>query len=52
VLNASGWKRLARFGPFDFDFDTGELRKHGTRIQLQPKPQQILEILIENQGSR
>ena len=50
-MNATERKRLARFGPFEFDIDTGELREQGTRIQLQPKPQQILAALIENQGS-
>ena len=51
MVNAAVPKRLARFGPYDFDFATGELRKHGSRIQLQPKPQQVLATLIENQGS-
>src|ERR1041384_6559118 len=43
-------KRLARFGPFEFDLQTGELRKQGIRIQLQPKPQQLLAALLEQPG--
>jgi DNA-binding winged helix-turn-helix (wHTH) protein len=40
-----------RFGPFEFDGESGELRKQGIRIQLQPKAQQLLAILLETPGS-
>src|SRR5262249_26266120 len=43
-------KRVARFGPFEFDLSSGELRKQGVRIQLQPKPQQLLAALLEQPG--
>jgi DNA-binding winged helix-turn-helix (wHTH) protein/WD40 repeat protein len=43
-------KRLARFGVFELDLDAGELRKQGLRLQLQPKPLQMLAILLERPG--
>lgn len=48
---ALGRKRVARFGPFELDLESGELRKQGVRVQLQPKPQQLLLILLENAGT-
>src|SRR5258708_34222366 len=39
-----------RFGVFEFDFRSGELRKHGVRIKLQEQPCQILAILLEHRG--
>ncbi len=42
--------RQARFGPFEVDFETGELRKHGLRIKLQEKPLRVLEALVEKPG--
>jgi len=44
-------RRMFRFGPFEFDRESGELRKHGVRIQLQPKVQQLLAILLESPGN-
>jgi cholera toxin transcriptional activator len=41
---------LVRFGAFEVSFETRELRKHGMRIQLEEKPFQILEMLIESAG--
>lgn len=41
---------IARFGPFEANFETGELRKHGIKIKLQEKPFQILELLVTRQG--
>src|SRR5215831_9153672 len=49
VINVSK-KRVARFGVFELDLDAGELRKQGVRIQLQPKPLQMLAILLERPG--
>jgi DNA-binding winged helix-turn-helix (wHTH) protein len=43
-------KRLARFGVFELDLDSGELRKRGIRLPLQPKPLQMLGILLERPG--
>ena len=39
---------MVRFGVFEFDPSTGELRKLGIRVRLQAKPRQILEALLEN----
>src|SRR5262252_6897815 len=43
-------KRLIRFGVFELDLLSGELRKQGIKIQLQPKPLQMLEMLLERPG--
>ena len=39
-----------RFGAYEFDLRSGELRKHGIRIKLQEQPCQILAILLEHRG--
>lgn len=39
-----------RFGPFEVDLHTRELRKHGLRIKLQEKPFRILTLLLERPG--
>ena len=41
---------LVRFGAFEVSFELRELRKNGMRIQLEEKPFQILEMLIESAG--
>lgn len=41
---------LVRFGAFEVSFESRELRKRGMRIQLEEKPFQILETLIESAG--
>ena len=43
-------RRIARFGPFEFDPQTGELRKRGLRIKLQGQPINMLAILLEHPG--
>jgi serine/threonine-protein kinase len=42
--------RRVRFGPFEADFDAGELRKHGRRVRLQDQPLKILAVLCERAG--
>ena len=42
--------RLARFGPFEANLTTGELRKHGTRLKLQDQPFQVLKMLLARPG--
>ena len=37
-----------RFGSFELDLRTRELRKGGLRLKLETKPFQVLELLIEN----
>jgi TolB-like protein/DNA-binding winged helix-turn-helix (wHTH) protein len=40
-----------RFGDFDVDLHSGELRKHGIRIKLQAQPFQVLQMLLEHPGN-
>jgi len=39
-----------RFGTFEVDFESRELRKRGLRVRLEEKPFQILELLLERPG--
>jgi TolB-like protein/Tfp pilus assembly protein PilF len=41
---------ISRFGVFEFDCRSGELRKHGVRIALQEKPARILQALLAHAG--
>ncbi len=41
---------VIRFGPFEADLRTGELRKFGTRIKLQDQPFQVLVMLLAVPG--
>jgi TolB-like protein/DNA-binding winged helix-turn-helix (wHTH) protein len=41
---------VVRFGSFELDQRTCELRKHGLKIKLQQKPLQVLNILLERRG--
>src|SRR5216683_7331142 len=42
---------IIRFGAFEVDLDSHELRKHGLRVRLEEKPFQILKLLLEHSGS-
>ncbi len=42
--------RAVRFGAFEADLSSGELRKHGLRIKLQDQPFQILAMLLDRPG--
>jgi len=42
--------RLLRFGVFEVDLATGELRKNGARVRLQEQPFQVLTALLKNAG--
>lgn len=42
--------RIARFGVFELDLSTGELRKSGVRLRLQGQPIQVLTLLLERAG--
>src|ERR1700722_12868230 len=39
-----------RFGSFELETESGELRKQGTRIKFQDQPLQILVLLLEHAG--
>jgi TolB-like protein/DNA-binding winged helix-turn-helix (wHTH) protein/Flp pilus assembly protein TadD len=41
---------VRRFGVFEINFQSGELRKNGIRLRLSGQPFQVLEILIERAG--
>src|SRR3954471_23878920 len=42
--------RRVRFGQFEIDEKTRELRKDGTKVRLQEQPLQVLQILLEHPG--
>jgi DNA-binding winged helix-turn-helix (wHTH) protein/TolB-like protein len=42
--------RTARFGVFEVDFRSGELRRCGVRVKLQEQPFRILAMLLERPG--
>lgn len=41
---------IARFGVFEADLDSRELRKHGRRLRLQDQPFALLALLLERAG--
>lgn len=41
---------MVRFGGFEFDFSSGELRSQGRRVPLQSQPAQVLAQLLRNPG--
>ena len=43
-------RRVARFGVFELDLESGELRKNGLRVPLQEQPFRMLELLLERPG--
>jgi TolB-like protein/DNA-binding winged helix-turn-helix (wHTH) protein len=42
--------RRLRFGAFEADLHSGELRKHGLKLKLQDQPFQVLGLLLERSG--
>lgn len=42
--------RLVRFGSFELDIETGELRKSGVKVPLQEQPFRVLAMLVERPG--
>ena len=44
-------EQIARFGVFELDFNTGELRKSGVKLRLQGQPIQVLTLLLERAGA-
>lgn len=42
--------KIVRFGVFEADLSTGELRKNGSRVRLQEQPFQVLSLLLERPG--
>jgi TolB-like protein/DNA-binding winged helix-turn-helix (wHTH) protein len=49
-MESASEHRVVRFGVFEVDLRSRELRKHGLRIKLQIQPFRVLELLLENAG--
>ena len=47
---ASSAGKIVRFGVFEVDLVSGELRKNGSRIRVQEQPFQVLTMLLERPG--
>src|SRR6202047_3211705 len=50
MLEAENPHSRLRFGVFEMDLRTGELRKHGMQVRLQKQPFQVLAMLVEHAG--
>lgn len=50
MLPLSSSQEIIRFGDFDADLRSGELRRDGRRIKLQIQPFQVLQMLLEHAG--
>ncbi len=50
MVEAPSVPRAVRFGPFEADLATGELRRDGERVPLQDKPFQMLALLLGRPG--
>jgi TolB-like protein/DNA-binding winged helix-turn-helix (wHTH) protein/Tfp pilus assembly protein PilF len=50
TTKSSASHRSVSFGAFEFDRQSGELRKHGLRIKLQGQPIDVLTMLLEHPG--
>src|SRR5215813_2248667 len=50
MATQQGTSGNVRFGQFEFNRQTGELRRNGARIKLQEQPGQILSALLEAPG--
>jgi serine/threonine protein kinase/Tol biopolymer transport system component/DNA-binding winged helix-turn-helix (wHTH) protein len=50
VLEPPKVLRVGRFGPYEVNLTTGELRKHGIRLKLQDQPFRILVLLLARPG--
>ena len=42
--------RTVRFGAFEADLHSGEVRKSGSRVKIQDQPFKVLQILLEHPG--
>lgn len=50
-MESNGQNSTTRFGIFELDKHSGELRKAGTRIRLQDQPLKVLMALLEQPGA-
>src|SRR5271170_5422290 len=49
-MRANNSPSRVRFGPYEADFHTQELRKHGMKLKLAGQPLQILEMMLARPG--
>ena len=49
-MNTVQTPRIARFGSFEADLHTRELRKHGLKLKIQAQPFQVLAMLLARPG--
>src|SRR5580693_1901892 len=49
-VTVNNGNRTIRFGAFEADLPSGEVRKSGSRIKLQDQPFKVLQILLEHPG--
>ncbi|WP_109485424.1 beta-propeller fold lactonase family protein [Occallatibacter savannae] len=49
-MDASSPNSRIRFGKFEVNLHSGELRKQGYRIRIQPQPLKVLAVLLERPG--
>src|SRR5215475_9779314 len=50
VINPRPVHERVRFGVFELDLRSGELRRDGVKIKLQDQPLKILQVLVDNPG--
>lgn len=50
MQSSSNSTRIARFGDFHLDLATGELRRAGAVVHLQPQPAKVLALLVSRPG--
>jgi DNA-binding winged helix-turn-helix (wHTH) protein len=50
LVSANGGNSLVRFGTFEADLRSGELRRNGARVRLQEQPLRVLAMLLERPG--
>jgi TolB-like protein/DNA-binding winged helix-turn-helix (wHTH) protein/Tfp pilus assembly protein PilF len=50
MATQSGSSIRVRFGNFELDLSTGELRRDGTSLKLQPQPARVLVVLVSRAG--
>src|ERR1700723_2309417 len=50
-VTVNNGNRTIRFGAFEADLPSGEVRKSGSRIKLQEQPFKVLQILLEHPGT-
>src|SRR6185369_13122717 len=48
--NGNRSRQILRFGIFEADLETGELRKNGEKVPLQTQPFQVCAILLKRSG--